>query len=304
MQNIHDLRKIDLNLLVVLDALLRERSVSRAAERLAMTQPAVSHALARLRDLVADPLLLRVGNEMRLTARARAMLGPLAEALDRVRDVVLPAPFAPARCTRTFRLAMSDYGCALVLPALLRDLRTLAPSVDLFVVKGARLETMRQVAESEVDGATGVFPMLPEGLAHDVLFEERFVVITDRRNLAQDGHLDLEQYLRAPHVHVSTEGLHHSHVDLALGAQGLQRRLALVVPYWMTALDLLPGTDLLLTVSARVLQAAALPETLAVLQPPLAVPTFEFVYIWRADAVSDPEAMWLRERVCAAIAVQ
>lgn len=169
MQTIHDLRRIDLNLLVVLDALLRERNVSRAAERLAMTQPAVSHALSRLRDLLGDPLLVRVGNEMRLTARAKTLLGPLTEALARVRDVVLPGTFDPAFCRRTFRLAMSDYGSALVLPALLRKIRATAPSVDLFVVKGGRLETLRQVAESEVDGATGVFPMLPEGLSCDVL---------------------------------------------------------------------------------------------------------------------------------------
>lgn len=300
MHTIHDLRRIDLNLLVVLDALLIERSVSRAAERLAMTQPAVSHALARLRTLIGDPLLVRVGNEMCLSARAKALCVPLSEALARVRDVVLPKGFDPAVCRRTFRLAMSDYACSVVLTRLLADLRIAAPGIDLIITKGGRLETMRQVSDGELDGATGVFSMLPEELRSDLLFVEDFVVITDRKNLI-DGALSLERYLAAPHIHVSTEGLHHSHIDHALSSRGLRRHLVAVIPYWLVALDLLAGTDLVLTVASRTVRRAHLPPDLVVMPVPFPAPSFEFVFIWRADAEADPEVMWLRSRIKAMV---
>ncbi|MDO9264980.1 MAG: LysR family transcriptional regulator, partial [Desulfosalsimonadaceae bacterium] len=132
-----------MNLLVVLDALLEERHISRAATRLAMTQPAVSHALNRLRDLIGDPLLVRVGNEMRLTAKAAALLRPLADALTHVRNVVMSEPFSPENCQRTFRLGMSDYGSAVVLPGLLQRLRAEAPGVNLVVIQSSRLEMLR-----------------------------------------------------------------------------------------------------------------------------------------------------------------
>lgn len=300
MHGVHDLRRVDLNLLVVLDALLTERNVSRAAERLAMTQPAVSHALARLRDLLNDPLLVRVGNEMRVSARGNALRIPLAEALARVRDMVLPSRFDPANCQRTFRLSLSDYGCDVVLSRLLPDLRQQAPGIDLVIGKAGRLETLRQVSEGELDGATGVFAMIPEDIKCDTLFQEDFVVITDRKNLGPDDSLSLDQYLAAPHMHVSAEGLHHSHVDHALAGRGLRRRLAMVIPYWVVAVELLKNTDLLLTVASRTVQPACLPPSLAIVQPPFPIAPFDFVYIWRADTESDPEAMWLRSQICAA----
>lgn len=294
---VHELRRIDLNLLVVLDVLLAERSVSRAAERLAMTQSAVSHALGRLRELLGDPILVRVGNAMRISAQAQTLRAPLAEALARVREVVLPAAFDPGASRRAFRLSMSDYGCDVVLGRLLPELRRLAPGIDLVVTPGGRLEVLRQVAEGELDGALGVFPMLPAELNSDVLFDEHFVVITGAANLAPDGSLDLERYLAAPHLHVSAEELHHSHVDKALAALGLARRLALVVPYWKTALALLRDTDLMLTVAARTVPAGQLPAGLAMVAPPIALPGFAFVYLWRADTAADAAAMWLRAKL-------
>lgn len=261
-----------------------------------MTQPAVSHALSRLRTLIGDPLLVRAGNEMNLTARAKALRVPLSEALARVREVVLPSGFDPAVCLRSFRLSMSDYACSVVLTRLLADLRTVAPGIDLVISKGGRLETMRQVSDGELDGATGVFSMLPEELKSDVLFVENFVVVTDRRNLV-DGTLSLEKYLASPHIHISTEGLHHSHIEHALSAIGSRRHLVAVIPYWLVALDLLIGTDLVLTVASRTVRRGALPPELVMLPVPFPVPTFDFVYIFRADTEADPEAMWLRSRI-------
>ena len=130
MQQIHDLRRIDLNLLVVLDALLSERHVSRAAQRLAMSQPAVSHALGRLRELFGDPLLVRVKSRMQLTSLALELAPKLQASLDQVRGVIGGPTFEPVRSRRHFRLGMSDYGAWVVLPALLahRSLASCRPS--------------------------------------------------------------------------------------------------------------------------------------------------------------------------------
>lgn len=297
MNPVHDLRHIDLNLLVVLDALLAERHISRAAQRLAMTQPAVSHALNRLRDLFADPLLVRVGNEMRLTARAAALAQPLAGALAQVRNVVAVETFQPHRCRRCFRLGISDYGSAVVLPGLVRRLRQIAPGVDLQLSQHSRLETLRQVAEGELDAALGVFPMLAEGLQADVLFQEYFVVLADRNNLPDTAKLTLEHYLQAPHVHVSVQGMHHSHVDTALAARGLRRRIAVIMPHFTVAAVLLAGTDLLLTVASRAVAGSALPANLIMLEPPLPIPPFDFVSIWRTGVEANTELAWLRGEI-------
>jgi DNA-binding transcriptional LysR family regulator len=131
MHQMNDLRRIDLNLLVILDALLSEQHVTRAAERLHLSQPAVSHALARLRDLLGDPLLVRAGASLVPTSRALELMAPLAEALAQVQSLLAPNAFDPATAKRTFRLAMSDYGAAIVLPGLIRTLRHEAPGIDL-----------------------------------------------------------------------------------------------------------------------------------------------------------------------------
>lgn len=297
MNSVHDLRHIDLNLLVVLDALLDERHISRAANRLAMTQPAVSHALNRLRELMGDPLLVRVGNEMRLTAKATTLIGPLTEALSHVRKVVMSGPFEPVNCQRTFRLGMSDYGSAVVLPRLLQCVRVEAPGVNLVVSQSSRLEMLRQVAESELDGGIGVFPLVPEELESDLLFQERFVLVTDRRNLTAPTELSLSDYLAAPHIHVSTQAMHHSHVDNALRARGLKRRIAVLVPHFTVAAELLVGTDLLLTIAARAINIEKISPNLVVLEPPFAIPNFDFVSIWRAGADRNLELAWLRSSI-------
>ena len=162
MHEMNSLRAVDLNLLVILEALLSERHLSRAAERLHMSQPAVSHALARLRHLLGDPLLLRGKGGFQPTARALELARPLAEALQSVRSVLGGAVFEAATAQRVFRLAMSDYGAALILPALLRRLRVEAPGIDLAVSYASRPAVIAGVQDGEIDLALGVFPQLPE----------------------------------------------------------------------------------------------------------------------------------------------
>ena len=300
MHGMNNLRRIDLNLLVVLEGLLVERHVSRAAERLHMSQPAVSHALARLRELLGDPLLVRAGRGMRLTPRAQALERPLAQALQQVRVVLGPAGFAPAVARRTFRLAMSDYGAGVVLPGLVAQVRREAPGVDLVVTQASREAMLAQVADGDIDLALGVFQQLPEDVRASALFEERFLCALDAASLPRSGRLSLKAYMARPHALLAMgSGGGASEIDAALAALGQRRRIGLLLPHWGIAPGLIRGTDLILTVAARSLGQAAR-RGLAVCEVPFPVPPYKFNLLGHARAEGDPGQAWLRERLQAA----
>ncbi|HDS1736103.1 MULTISPECIES: LysR family transcriptional regulator [Pseudomonas] len=292
-----DLRRIDLNLLLTLNALLSEQHVSRAAVRLHRSQPAVSHALAQLREIFADPLLVRRAGRLHLSARAQALREPLQQALQQL-DGLLGSPgFEPGRARRTFRLAMSDYGARVVLPALMRHLREEAPGVDLVVSQGSREAMQGQLIDGEVDLALGVFPELPAEVQHQVLFEESFICLADRRSLPARGGLALAQWLARAHVLVAVRPGIDNEIDLALEALGEHRRIALTLPHWGVAQTLIAGTDLILTVARRSLVGARLDPALRSFAPPLPIAPFAFAQAWHSRREGDAGHAWLRERL-------
>jgi len=298
MHEMNTLRRIDLNLLVILDALLAERHVTRAAERLHLSQPAVSHALARLRELLNDPLLERVGSTLVPTARALELAPPLAEVLTQVQALLAPETFDAATVSRGFRLAMSDYGAALLLPGLVHDLRSTAPGIDLVVTQASRETMLEQLLAGDVDLALGVFPVVPAGLRSVTLFEERFACLLDRDSLPAGAALTLPAYLARPHVAVEMRGGGALEIGQALTAMHEHRRVALSLPHWNVAPQLIAGTDLILTVAARGLRQIVHPQ-LAVLPVPFALPAFSFVMVWHQRRDEEPGLQWLRERIIA-----
>lgn len=292
-----DLRRIDLNLLLTLHALLSEQHVSRAALRLHRSQPAVSHALAQLRELFADPLLVRRGGRLQLTARAEALHAPLQEALQQLDGLLGTPGFEPARARRTFRLAMSDYGARVVLPALMRLLRREAPGIDLVVSQGSREAMLGQLIDGEADLALGVFPELPTEMAQQVLFEESFVCLAERTSLPPRGGLALEAWLARPHVLVAVRPGIDNEIDQALASLGARRRIALTLPHWGVAQSLIAGTDLVLTVARRSLAGARLDPALRQFAPPLAISPFAFAQAWHSRRDGDAGHRWLRARI-------
>lgn len=292
----NNLRRIDTNLLVTLHALLLEKHISRAALRLHKSQPAVSHALAHLRAMFDDPLLIRRGKHLELSAKANSLLQPLAEALERL-DNLLEAPvFIPSETQRTFRLAMSDYGAYLVLPTLVKRLRAEAPGITLTITQASREVMLAQVNEGEVDLALGVFPHLnSEKLAHDLLFEERFVSVADSRTLPSSGTLSLPEWLARPHVVVTHPSASDLEIEAALQAIGVERKRQITLPHWRVANDLIPDSDLILTVASRNL--TVLHRTLTVFEPPFAIKPFSFLQLWHSRRSSDPAHQWLRKQI-------
>ncbi|OCP11159.1 MULTISPECIES: LysR family transcriptional regulator [unclassified Ensifer] len=293
----NNLGAIDLNLLVVLDALLAERHVSRAAIRLNKSQPAVSHALARLRSLFDDPLLVRHGGQLEPTVRALEIAPRLTEALAHMRQLMGSEAFDPAREHHVFRLAMSDYAALVLLPQLMAVLRWQAPNVDLVVSQASREVMMSQAVDGEIDLALGVFPALAEDLRTSLLFKEHFACLADGASLGGEKTMDLSAYLERPHVLVSLRGDTGNEIDLALAAVGHKRRIALALPHWSAAPGLVIGTDLVLTVARRILPHDAEAGSLTIFAPPFAIPPFAFRQIWHRRRDGDPAHRWLRDLI-------
>ena len=292
------LRNIDLNLLVVLDALLTEKHVTRTGLRLHLSQPAISHSLNKLRVLLDDPLLIRQGNEVVLSALAQNLQAPLKDILGQIETLLGQSiDFVPADAQRTFRVAMSDYGAAIVLPKLIVQLRMQAPGTSLVVIQDSRLGMLEQIEQGKIDLAVGVFAALSADVSSDVLFEETFTCLLNRRSLPENGVLDLDSYLARPHLLVSMDGNTQGEVDNVLRSQGLQRRVAVNVPHWGTAPGMIAGTDLILTVATRTLDNVPLGDTLVALAPPLTVAPFNYVQVWHNRFNQDPAHRWLRELV-------
>ena len=229
-----DLRRIDLNLLLTLHALLAERHVSRAALRLHRSQPAVSHALAQLRGIFDDPLLVRRDGSLTLTARA----------LDQLQGLLHAPAFDARGARRTFRVALSDYGSRVALPALTRRLRERAPGVDLASSQASREAMLTQLLDGEIDLALGVFHDLPGELQAQTLFNESFVCVADRATLPARGGLSLAEWLARPHVLVAMRPGPDNEIDQALAGIGHARRVAVTLPHWSIAPELIAGTDL------------------------------------------------------------
>jgi len=292
MQLMNDLRRVDLNLLVILDALLTEQHVTRAAERVHLSQPAVSHALARLRDLLDDPLLVRQGGSLVPTARALELATPLAEALAQVQALLAPNRFDPASAKRRFRVAMSDYSAAIFLPDLVRTLRREAPGTDLQIVQASREGMVDGVLNGDLDLAAGVFPDMPVELRTTPLFEEHYTCLVDRSSLPVDGALDLAAYLSRPHVLLEMRGSGTPEIERALSAIRERRHVAISLPHWGVAPQLIQGTDLILTVSSRGLLSIDHPALVTV-PPPFHIPSFAVELAWHARRGGDSGLQWL-----------
>ncbi|GLS14805.1 LysR family transcriptional regulator [Hydrogenophaga electricum] len=292
-----DLRRIDLNLLLTLHALLAEQHVTRAARRLHKSQPAISHALAQLREIFKDPLLTRRGAAMALTPRAQDLQRPLEAALNQLTSLLREGAFDPHQAIRHFRVAMSDYAAHLVLPTLVKRLRDQAPGIDIAVCQASREAMLAQLGDGEIDMALGVFPDTPSNIWVETLFQEHFISVADKRSLPLRGKLSLAQWLARPHVLVATRPDADNEIDSALAAQGLHRHIALVLPHWSASTKVLTDTDLILTVASRTLDPVLHGQELMQFTPPFKLPRFPFQQAWHIRRDSDPAHHWFRSTV-------
>ena len=292
-----ELRKIDLNLLLTLHALLTEKHVTRAALRLHRSQPAVSHGLAQLRNYFDDPLLIRNKGKMTLSARAQTLLPPLEASLYGLNNLVGSPLFDPSTAKRRFRIAMSDYAARIVLPPLLVYLRKNAPGFDLAISQASREMMLAQLEGGEVDLALGIFPDAAVELQKETLFPEEFICLADSRFLPANGKLTLEEWLEKPHVMLGLLPDAIDEIEKTLIARGLKRHICVALPHWSAAVSLLPGTDLVLTVASRSVTPERYHESLSRFEPPLSLSSFNYEQAWHSRKNTDPAHQWLRQAI-------
>jgi DNA-binding transcriptional LysR family regulator len=288
-----NLNSLDLNLLVALDALLREASVSRAAMRIGLSQPAASHALQRLRDLIGDPLLVRTGARMELTPRAQGLRGPLAQALDQVRGLFTRDEFDAARSERHFRLMMPDLAVELLVPPLMEKVTKLAPNVTIDVVpwRGPAIITPEFARTIDLvcsigDGFKG-FHRLRLYIDSDALAVRRGHPVGARLKKR-------EAFLDARHVAVVIRGQSEDLIDTWLRGKNIERRIALVVPGYIEALHVAARTDLVAFVPRRLIAALARQLSLRTITPPFDPGIDEQYLFYPTRAQMDPGSIWLR----------
>lgn len=300
-----NLATLDFNLLKVLDALVRTQSVSKSAEKLNVTQSAVSHALKRLRGIFDDPLLVRDGAVMRATVRALALKEPLERAMSDIHALLSSASdFDPACARRTFRLAMSDAMTVEGLPNLLQLVRREAPGIDLLVETGGPVHSCHLLMEDKADLALGVFPSAPGGLQRQELYRDKLVCIVDSANARlRSGTLDLEAYLESPHVTVAASSDSGIQLDDILRSMGITRRIVASVPHYLAIPALISGTDLIAHSRRKLLDVFHSSRELVVvpIPVPFPVPDLVFEQVWHERHAIDRGQVWLRSVVTRAL---
>ena len=291
-------RAPDLNLFVILDALLDERSVTAAARRLGVTQSAVSHALARLREDFGDPLLVRTSAGMTPTQRALELREPIRRGLETLRDVAQRGPhFDPRRTTRTFTVATTDLLSIVLLPALHARLSAAAPRLDLRVTPiVADVEDALQSGPTDLV-ITGAFaPVEGPGLFRQRLFEERHVCLVRKGHPTIGDRVSLEEFCAQSHALVAPRG-GRGMVDRMLEERGLSRRVAVVLPHFLAAPFLIARSDLVLTVAESAAKAFTSLLPLRLVAPPFEVPRACYWQVWHQRSHDDAAHKWLRTKV-------
>ncbi|MCG3174395.1 MAG: Nodulation protein D 2 [Myxococcota bacterium] len=285
----------DLNLLAALDALLQEGSVTGAARRLGLSTPAMSHTLARIRSRVGDPVLVRSGRGMVLTPRAREIRARVHEVVSGARNLLEPeTPINLQELDRTFQVHASDYVLAVIGQEADRIMRAEAPGASLRILPNGADDAL-MVREGASDLAIGIYGDLPQEMRSRVLLTDRFVCLLRKGHPAAAPKLTLEKYVALPHVQVAPRGRPGGYIDDILRQKGLKRRVMRAVPFFHSALQLVSGTDYVLTVPERIASAFASRWGLEIREFPARLRPYALSLIWHPRFDNDSGHRFLRD---------
>ena len=295
-----ELSQLDLNLLRVFDAVARERHVTRAAQRLNLSQPAVSNALARLRAALGDELFLRRPGGVEPTALAAALASPVAEALDRLADALaVQAPFEPATARRVFTVAFSEYAEAALAPRVLERMAREAPDCLLAIRHADRTNAEALLERGEAQLAIAVLPEPGALYTRLRLLPEAFLTLMRHDHPLAGGELTLERFISVPHLLHSPNGSRDGALDAILATRGLSRRLGAVVAHLSAVPEILGRTEMIMTLSARLAAQMATGGRLVTRAPPLDVRHTRLSMIFHRRFEGDPGHAWLRRLLLA-----
>jgi DNA-binding transcriptional LysR family regulator len=284
----------DLNLLIVFDAVMQDRSVTRAGNRIGLSQPAMSHALNRLRYMLKDELFVRTPDGMLPTPRAELLAQPLRNALSEMQLALEPAAFEPATSDRRFALAVNNYAAVVLAPPLVAAVTAAAPSVRLDLRPSGTLDIVEQLDRGGLDLAVGSLDNPGERFATAPLLEDPFVMVMRRGHPASRRKLNAAAIAVLPHLEISSSGEDTRFIDHWLGERGAERRIALRAPY-LSAAPILVQSDLVATLSRRIAQEFVRNHPLQVRQPPYDPPRVRTSMLWHRRLDRHPAHRWLRD---------
>lgn len=293
MNNIAD---VDLNLLVAFDAILKERNITRAAQRVGLSQPAMSSALGRLRRTFNDALFVRTGRGMQPTPYAQLLAPPIQRACELIAaSLSIGAPFDAAKSSRTFTLYMTDIGEAIFLPRLIDALGRSAPDVKVRVLRVPARGAHEAMAAGEVDIAIGLFPDLKGGFFQQRLYRDEFTCVVRAGHPLARASLTVKAFSALRHVSIESAGTgHEAAVERAFARHRLQRRIGLAIPHFMALPVVIAETDLIATVPRRLARAFAAYPNIALVEPPIRIPSFDIKQHWHKRYHDDDANRWLR----------
>jgi len=303
------LRNFDLNLLKVFDAIMAERSLTRSARQLSLTQPAVSNALRRLRDALNDELLVRKGRGLEPTPRALALWPAVSDALQRLQTSLAPSVFAPASATTTFVLTLADATAAELLPGMVKLLAAQAPDVSLRIVPLTTRDPRRLLDEGQADLAVGHFPAVLADLTaraqvgeavsfvHHRLFVGDYVCVMRKGHPLSKTALNLDQYCAARHMLVSFSGRAFGFIDEALATLGRSRRVVLTVNQFFTAGKVVANSDLLTVLPRHFVNVTGFADQLVMRELPFDAPVIQVDALWHQRQSNSSAHAWLRTQV-------
>lgn len=291
-----NLREIDLNLLLVFNQLLLDRSVSTAAEKLGLTQPAVSNALKRLRAVLKDELFLRTSRGMEPTPYALYLAEPVIYALNALQAALTTRDsFDPKTSSRNFQLAMTDIGEMYFMPPLMVALSRMAPNIRISTVRPNSANLKEDMESGTVDLALGLLPNLQTGFFQRRLFHHKYVCVFRKGHPVAKSPMTLAQFTELDHVGVVSANTGHGEVDGLLERAGIKRKMRLVVPHFIAVGHILQTTDLIATLPERFAQRCEAPFGLVSSPHPARIPDIAINLFWHAKFNRDPASLWMRQ---------
>ncbi|CAN5290681.1 LysR family transcriptional regulator [soil metagenome] len=298
---------LDLNLLRIFDAVMTEQNLTRAAQRMAMTQPAVSNALKRLRDALNDELLIRTAHGVKPTPRAEELWPTVRNALSALEQAVAPTSFDVSTATATFRMAMADATAVLWLPGLIKSIEDEAPGLNVRMVPLTTREPRPQLLRGDIDLAIGFFPGVVSQLAggpdtpirHERLYTGRYVCVMRRDHPLAKEELTLDSYCAANHLLVSFSGRAHGLSDEALAQLGRERRILLTVNQFFTGGRVVASSDLLTVLPRHLIGSTGITGELITKELPFKLPEVHVDMLWHERDARSPAHRWLREHLSA-----
>ena len=293
-----NLASVDLNLLVAFDILIREQNLSHAAERLGLTQPAMSKRLARLRSLFGDELLTRTNKGMKPTARALELVEPIRIALKQIQVTIDGcSEFKPELSSRTFRLVTTDLVAITMIPKLIELLMVRSPNTRLIIQNINRRHLVNALQTGEIDLAITALPDAPPNIKRQNLFSERYVCLVSEQHPAIQTQLTLEDYLESLHILVTYTSDLHGSVDRFLEAKGLKRKVVLSLPYHLAVPLIVEQTSLITTIAERIAKEAIKSKGIRRFPLPLDEIKYQEQILWHCRDDGDPAHLWLRKLI-------